>query len=334
MLALQIILTIVIVSGLISFVGDRVGHFIGRKRLTIFNLRPRHTAIAITIATGILIALFTGSILFMASADVRTAIFGLDKLRSLISERSRELEKIKTDRETLVKEISEIDKKLKDSKKEIAELTKTKVSLMSEVKTARSGSLLYKVNDIIMGIVIDSTSDKEKNEQKLTNVLSSADSAIKKIVGKGKKHYIVMPEEELNDAADFMTSHPTKVIVRIVSARNVIFGEEIPVHFELFENMLVFKKNDILIASKINGTRSLPEIEQEIKDVLSKVNDIAIEKGIVPLPDGSVGVIPYSQIFDASKKIKSKNKMISFSVESISDIYSAGPLQVNLKIND
>jgi len=52
-------LIIVLVSGLIAYVGDKVGRKMGRKRLTLCGLRPRHTAIVISVAVGMLIALLT-----------------------------------------------------------------------------------------------------------------------------------------------------------------------------------------------------------------------------------------------------------------------------------
>lgn len=334
MFALQTILVIIVVSGTIAFVGDRVGHYIGRKRLTLFNFRPRHTAMAITILTGSLIAIFTGTILFTLSADVRTAVFGLDKLKSMISERSSELEKIKTEKETLTAEINDLKKTLKDSKKEISDLQKTKETMSKEIKTARSGQLLFRVNDIVTSTVIDVDNNKTEIKEKLSMILSNTDSAIRKIMGDKKKHYIVMAVEELDEAVDFVANHPGSMIVRVISARNVVLGEDIPVHFELFENFLVFKKGETILTGSVNGTAPTAEIEQKIKDILAKTNERSIEKGMLPGPDGSVGTIPYSRIFEVARAIKSKNKNVTLNIISLKDIFSVGPLEIDLKITN
>ncbi len=62
-------------SGLIAYLGDLVGRKVGKKRLTLFGLRPRYTSVIITVITGILIAAFSITLIFTAFSNVRTALF-------------------------------------------------------------------------------------------------------------------------------------------------------------------------------------------------------------------------------------------------------------------
>ena len=50
-----LIIVLVITGGCIAFIGDRLGSKIGKKRLSLFGLRPRHTSILVTILTGVTI---------------------------------------------------------------------------------------------------------------------------------------------------------------------------------------------------------------------------------------------------------------------------------------
>ena len=75
-----LILVLVITGGAIAFIGDRLGSKIGKKRLSLFGLRPRHTSIIITILTGICITTLTFGVMAAASENVRTALFGMEKL--------------------------------------------------------------------------------------------------------------------------------------------------------------------------------------------------------------------------------------------------------------
>jgi len=68
-------LLMVVVSGLIAYIGDLIGRKMGRKRLTLFGLRPRYTAIVISVAAGMVIALCTLAAAFIVSKPVRDAIF-------------------------------------------------------------------------------------------------------------------------------------------------------------------------------------------------------------------------------------------------------------------
>jgi uncharacterized protein (DUF3084 family) len=51
-----IILLLLALCGFIAYIGDLLGRRFGKKRLSVFGLRPKHTAIVLTIATGVLIA--------------------------------------------------------------------------------------------------------------------------------------------------------------------------------------------------------------------------------------------------------------------------------------
>jgi len=81
-----VVLIIVIVAGGIAYVGDRVGHQVGRKRLTLFGLRPKYTSTIVAVGTGMLIALIVTVGALAVSNYVRTAFFRLGTLSARINE--------------------------------------------------------------------------------------------------------------------------------------------------------------------------------------------------------------------------------------------------------
>ncbi len=42
-------LGLLVAGGSIAFMGDRLGRYMGKRRMTIFGLRPRHTALLFTV---------------------------------------------------------------------------------------------------------------------------------------------------------------------------------------------------------------------------------------------------------------------------------------------
>lgn len=88
----MLIVVLVLTGGVIAFIGDRLGSKVGKKKLSLFGLRPRHTSILVTIITGILITTVTFGILAIASKDVRTALFGMNKLKAELNEKQSMLE--------------------------------------------------------------------------------------------------------------------------------------------------------------------------------------------------------------------------------------------------
>lgn len=90
-----IVLFIAVLAGVIAYIGDRVGHQVGRKRLTLFNIRPRHTSTIIAVATGMIIALVITLVAIFASNQVKTAFFRLNEINAEIAKaqaKARELE--------------------------------------------------------------------------------------------------------------------------------------------------------------------------------------------------------------------------------------------------
>lgn len=75
-----LIAAIFILGGIIAAFGDRLGTKIGKARLRLFKLRPRQTAMIITVVTGMLISALTLGILFGLSSSLRRGIFELDDI--------------------------------------------------------------------------------------------------------------------------------------------------------------------------------------------------------------------------------------------------------------
>lgn len=89
------VLLIMIIAGGIAYVGDRVGHQVGRRRLTLFGIRPRYTSTIVAIGTGMLIALSVTLVALLLSREVRTAFFRMNQITtriSLLEAQQRDLE--------------------------------------------------------------------------------------------------------------------------------------------------------------------------------------------------------------------------------------------------
>jgi uncharacterized protein (DUF3084 family) len=91
-----LLLALTIVSGFIAYVGDVVGRRLGKKRLTIFHLRPRHTAMVVSVITGILIFTVTVLVLTAVSREARIALFELDALLKEREELRTEVTKLRS----------------------------------------------------------------------------------------------------------------------------------------------------------------------------------------------------------------------------------------------
>lgn len=91
MYGIWLVLALALMGGAIAYMGDRIGMLVGRRRLTVFGLRPKHSSIVVTIVTGILIAGTSLLVLAVASQDVRTALFRMKEIQENLAQTSEAL---------------------------------------------------------------------------------------------------------------------------------------------------------------------------------------------------------------------------------------------------
>ncbi len=77
---------ILILGGIIAVSGDRIGTKVGKARLSLFKLRPRQTATLVTIITGTLLSASVLTLIFGTSEQLRTGVFDLQKIQRKLSD--------------------------------------------------------------------------------------------------------------------------------------------------------------------------------------------------------------------------------------------------------
>lgn len=91
---ITLIVAILVLGGLLATLGDRIGTKVGKARLSLFNLRPRKTAVLITIVTGILISASTLGILFASSEPLRRGVFEYDETQRKLRTARKQLDAV------------------------------------------------------------------------------------------------------------------------------------------------------------------------------------------------------------------------------------------------
>jgi len=370
MYSLILVFTVIIISGLIAFVGDWVGLKIGKKRVTIFGLRPHYTAIFITIISGILIAIITITILAISSNDVRTALFGMEELKEKLSYLSREVElrniQLSSTKEDLkekttqlqemeekyqklsediknktsqLEELSTIREGLIEEKeklsKEVEELNATIKALYSGIAWVREGEVIFGSDEQIALTIIQGQRPIEEIKKELIRFLNEASN---KVLAMGAKkdertnQVFIISQEEFEDITQKIYNSDKEMIVRLLSSINVIEGEPIVAHFNLLENKLLFKLDEEIISEEIESSEVYSEVEKKLLSLLRKVNIIAVKEGIIPDPKTSfVGTVSAINLYDTVRTIVESGTIMKVTVISIYDTWSTGPLRVRME---
>lgn len=150
MFGLTLIAVLAIMGGIIAYIGDWLGSKVGKRKLTVFGLRPKHTSILFTIVTGIIIAGMTLGVLSVSSRDVRTALFGMEALKAELTGLSREvaaksveLDASRSALEEKTKEYSTLTVKINETMTKLAGVTEQLATVNAE--RDRTAAALEKV---------------------------------------------------------------------------------------------------------------------------------------------------------------------------------------------
>ncbi|MGL5510823.1 MAG: DUF3084 domain-containing protein, partial [Microcoleaceae cyanobacterium] len=85
------ILVILMLGGVIANISDRLGKHVGKSRLRLFNLRPKDTAVLVTVVTGTFLSALTLLILFASSKPLRKGVFQIDDVQKELNESRKEV---------------------------------------------------------------------------------------------------------------------------------------------------------------------------------------------------------------------------------------------------
>ena len=134
-----LILVLLVLGGVLSTLGDRLGSRVGKARLSLFKMRPRRTAVLITVLTGSLISALSLGLLLLVSRQLRVGLFELDALQDRLQDSRRQLDAAEREREETRKETNRIAAELKQSqqradilRRELAPLQNERAQLEAE----------------------------------------------------------------------------------------------------------------------------------------------------------------------------------------------------------
>lgn len=405
MYGVVLILVLVITGGAIAFIGDRLGTKIGKKKLSIFGLRPRHTSIVITIITGILITTLTFIALAAASENVRLALFGMEKLNNEMhqaqtnlaqasadlvtanaaKDKARDdllvtkenLEELQTKQTELLQrnnqleagnkvleanneqllasnrdlesakgalqaqnagleqsntELNENNGKLSAANTTLEERNKT---LGEGLQMIREGDIVYQAGEIISSGVIAKGKDKQSVAAEMASLVYLANRNVTEKTGIRKDDGgIWIYQKEYEQAIETLEKANTDMIVRIVAAGNLVRGEPVRTHVELYPNRTIYHKDEFVFSQKFTlQGKADNEGERTVIAFLKNVNATAVQKGILADPiKGSVGVIGGTQFYDVVNSLVSVHGDILLSAYAAQPTDAEGPLRLHLKV--
>ncbi|MEY2984362.1 MAG: hypothetical protein RLZZ568_979 [Cyanobacteriota bacterium] len=147
-----LVLSVLVLGGIIAALGDHLGSKVGKARLRLFKLRPRQTAIVLTVITGTLISATTLGILFTFSKSLREGVFELDDILTQLRSARAELEQASNAKTEIEAELAavrktqqqvqlrskEIDRNYAQALQQLQQVSQQSQKLRQEVSTLSS----------------------------------------------------------------------------------------------------------------------------------------------------------------------------------------------------
>ena len=160
MYGIFLIVILIITGGIIAFIGDHLGSKVGKKKLTVFGLRPKYTSMLVTIITGFLITTLTLGVMTVSSENVRTALFGMEKLNKSMQDAKAELANTSAELAMAKAEQNKAQEDLKKARNELQGLQQQTETLEARNQELQAGNKRLE----------DTNSELLHRNEKLTNV--------------------------------------------------------------------------------------------------------------------------------------------------------------------
>lgn len=365
-----LIFSILLLSGVIAYVGDVFGRRIGKRKLSLFRLRPRYTAILVSIFTGVLIAVITLGLLSLASEDVRTALFGMRELReeltsltqevtaknyelaamreelagyqeqiATLEQRERELQTSRISLEEQIKVLQENVQSLQNQREnlrqEVESLQLELNRLRASILAVRQGKIVFQDDEEILRVVAPGGMTAEEAEAYLWWIVRQAEE-IARAKGAGADRtsgqIILILEDNFSQAVVLLNNPSQEVVIRLVASVNTLEGEPVIGRFLIDPNRKIFSQGETVYAKEVEIS-SPQEVDLILGELLRELNALGIQKGVLP-QEGRIGVISATNLTTLTEELKTMTGQVKIVAKAEEDVFTSGPLRIRLEVSE
>lgn len=283
---------LIIVSGVVAYIGNVVGRATGRRRLTVFGLRPRHTAHLITTLTGMLITLITLAAVFLTSQDARTALFRLNALREQIDEAEARL----------------------------AELKGRDISYLLNQEVVR---------EVISGRLPEAEILRRLDAARLRAADLAVANGITPDLVTGSVLILYPPNLTWDAVARLIAHSQRERVVRIVALENTLRGEPLRVFTPLVDWQLVFRKGAVLGSGTVDGQAGREQVGREllalVDEAAARTQDRLLSPPFARITDPPRGQVDVDQHRRAVTEIVALRREVTVDLVAPQDIFTDMP---------
>tara|TARA_E500000178_G_scaffold74640_2_gene72457 strand:- start:17697 stop:18821 length:1125 start_codon:yes stop_codon:yes gene_type:complete len=364
-----LILAVLVLGGVLSNLGDRLGSRIGKARLSLFRMRPKKTAVLITVLTGSLISALTLGLMVAVSEQLRVGLFQLeqleDKLRSSrkalqlslgqLDTNQRELEQARREREKAEQQLQRLNQSRQDLEQErerlgqeveardqeLQALQQRTAQGQQELRQLERNVLALRSGDVVLSTGQPLTMAKVAipkpglARQATEDVLRQANVQAYQQVLPGlapERQLLLIPRSEVSKVESAL-KRGGPWVVSILSAGNVLRGEKQVLAFaDVRPSRKVVSRGDVLASVILDpDERELVQVDGRLQLLLAAARTEARRRGSLA-PNLQVDRLALQQAAQELVERPSREPLM-LEVLAQQDSETADPVLVELRAN-
>ena len=275
------ILLILILGGILSTLGDRLGTKIGKARLSIFKLRPKSTAILITVFTGSIISAISFATMVAFDRDFRVGLFQLEDIREKIIKREKELKKL--EKNLIALKIGDV---VISSGQSL--ITKTIQIEKSENIKKEIETMLQQANIYAFNLV-------KTNQSKFRRILRVRNDHIEKLeeILADNRSWVVSLKSVTNilRGDNFVYAFPEVTLNKNITRKGEVIARE-EIYLSKSDSESIRKKIKLLLSSTLAEIKRRGSLSSELKINATQINNLG--KYLVDVGSGDFQIIAKS----------------------------------------
>lgn len=365
-----LILAVLVLGGVLSTLGDRLGSKIGKARLSLFKLRPKKTAVVITVFTGSLISALTLGLMVAVSERLRVGLFQLDQLESKLrvsrqslqlslnqlNANQQELAQARQERQTASAQLKTLEQRrrelqaerdrlgveVKARDQELRQLQQRTARGQEELRQLESNVLALRSGDVVIGTGQPLTMAKVSipqpglARQATEDVLRQANLRAYQQVLPGmapERQLLLIPRSEVSKVESAL-SRGGPWVVSILSAGNVLRGEKrVLAYADVRPSRQVIRSGEVLASVTLEpGERLAEQVDGRLQLLLAAARTEMRRRGSLA-PDLQVNRAAFAALAQELLN-RSGSEPVVLELLAARDSDTADPVWVELKASN
>lgn len=301
----MIFLLVAILAGGIAMLGNQLGRKIGRRKMSVFGLRPRYTSIVITTVTGCVIACSTLALAMVFSQDIRDAILGT----------SARLTELQTREKQLIERVNQL------------------------AEEVRRGTIIWKYGEKVALTTIRANSDREAVKKSIGEMI-----AFGNFVSITKNNRIALyqnapqldvtvqllkySEEDFNNWVDTYTQQPQPVGLWLEVTENCLFNDPVPITVTSFAVRELYRPGEVLFSKEVSPDTFLVDWYSFIDEMKAA----ALKRGMIEMNGSFGGGLTAEPLAEISRKVVDAGGRVRLRAVANRALYQSSNLDVSIEV--